>query len=77
VKYQALAAWHSGDLRRARELSERAGSDLLVAQVGSPESARQALNRITAALPAERRQTFINHGRIAAAVEARRTGAPG
>jgi hypothetical protein len=77
VKYQALAAWHLGDAARASELAERAGSDLLVAQVGSPDSARQALNRITAGLPAERRQTFVSRGRIAAAVEARRSGAPG
>jgi DNA-binding SARP family transcriptional activator len=77
IKYQALAAWHLGDLQRAGELGERSGSDLLVAQVGSPDSARLALNRITAGLPADRRQTFVSHGRIAAAVEARRSGAPG
>ena len=77
IKYQALAAWHLGDLQRAGELGERSASDLLVAQVGSPDSARQALNRITAGLPADRRQTFVSHGRIAAAVAARRSGAPG
>jgi DNA-binding SARP family transcriptional activator len=77
IKYQALAAWHLGDLEHAARLAERAGSDLLLAQIGSPESARQALNRVTAGLPAERRQTFVTHGRIAVAVEARRSGSPG
>jgi DNA-binding SARP family transcriptional activator/tetratricopeptide (TPR) repeat protein len=76
-KYQALAWWHLGDAERAAELAEGSGSDLLVAQVGSTDRAREALNRITAALPADRRQTFVSHSRIAVTIAAREAGAPG
>jgi hypothetical protein len=77
VKYEALALWHLGDAVGAAVKARASGSDLIVAQVGDPDSARSALNRITASLPAERRHAFVNQGRIALAVAARTRGAPG
>lgn len=77
VKYEALALWHLGDAQGAALLATATGSDLLVAQVGDPDGAKAALNRITASLPAERRHRFIEQGRIARAVAARSHGAPG
>jgi hypothetical protein len=77
VKYEALALWHLGDARGAARLATASGSDLLVAQVGDPDSATGALNRITASLPAERRHHFVEHGRITLAVAARSHDAPG
>jgi DNA-binding SARP family transcriptional activator len=76
VKYRALAAWHLGHREHAAALAVASGSDLLVAQVGQPDHAKEALNRITAALPADRRHRFASHGRIAVAVAARDRGAP-
>jgi DNA-binding SARP family transcriptional activator len=77
VKYEALALWHLGDSEAAARLATASGSDLLVAQIGDSQSAKAALNRITASLPAERRHHFVEHGRITLAVEARAHGAPG
>jgi tetratricopeptide (TPR) repeat protein len=74
LKYESLALWN---LKAAASAAQTTGSDLLLAQVGLPDQATTALNRITAALPADQRRSFLARGRLAQATQARRRGAPG
>ena len=64
AKYESLALWHLGRPEQAAATAARTGSDLLVAQVGSPPSRRAAVERIAASLPSELRGRFVSGGRL-------------
>ncbi|MFL6267705.1 MAG: hypothetical protein ACJ75C_16870, partial [Actinomycetes bacterium] len=67
TKYQALALARLGRRPQALALVAASGSDYLVAQVAPPAQARAAIDRISAALPAELRPAFLRRGHLAAA----------
>ena len=64
TKYESLALWHLGSYPEAATIAARAGSDLLLAQVGHPQARRGALDRIVASLEPEVRATFLTSGRL-------------
>ncbi|MEJ2885260.1 ATP-binding protein [Actinomycetospora aeridis] len=64
AKYEALALTHLGRGEEAAAAALRTRSDLVVAQVGAPSTRGPARDRIAAALPAELRARFVEHGRL-------------
>ncbi len=66
AKYQALALARLGRREEAEGLALRVGSDALLAEVAAPARAQAALRRISARLPAELREPFMERGRLAA-----------
>jgi hypothetical protein len=64
-KYEALALAHLGRRVEAAAVAASTGSDLLVAEVAPPAQARQAFDRLAAALPADLREGFTSKGRLA------------
>ncbi|WP_133824326.1 ATP-binding protein [Actinomycetospora succinea] len=64
AKYEALALTHLGRPHEAASAALRTRSDLVVAQVGAPSARGPARDRIAAALPAELRPRFVEHGRL-------------
>ncbi|MDD7938276.1 AAA family ATPase [Actinomycetospora lutea] len=64
AKYEALALTHLGRPQEAASAALRTRSDLVVAQVGAPSARGPARDRIAAALPAELRPRFVEHGRL-------------
>ncbi|MEJ2863909.1 ATP-binding protein [Actinomycetospora flava] len=64
AKYEALALTHLGRDEEAAAAALRTRSDLVVAQVGAPSTRGPARDRIAAALPAELRPRFVEHGRL-------------
>jgi tetratricopeptide (TPR) repeat protein len=68
VKYQALALARLGRREEAARVARPSGSDYLLAQVGGPNQARAAVDRIAAALPAELRPRFLERGPLATAI---------
>jgi DNA-binding SARP family transcriptional activator len=65
AKYQAIAMARLGHRDEAARLAAGSGSDYLLAQVAGPSQARAAVDRIAAALPAELRARFLEHGPLA------------
>jgi DNA-binding SARP family transcriptional activator/tetratricopeptide (TPR) repeat protein len=63
-KYQALALRGLGRFEEAAAVAATTGSDLLLAQLGSPAQRSAALRRIADALPADLRSTFVSTGRL-------------
>jgi hypothetical protein len=63
-KYAALALAHLGRPQEAARVATTTNSDLLVAQLGTPEQRIAARDRIAAALPATLRDTFVASGRL-------------
>jgi tetratricopeptide (TPR) repeat protein len=63
-KYTALALHHLGRPAEAAAVAADTGSDLLLAQLGTPEARTAALERIAAALPEPLRATFTASGRL-------------
>jgi DNA-binding SARP family transcriptional activator len=76
VKYQALAYWHLGAADLAGQTARALGSDQLLAQVGAPDEAWQAILRLARQLPPEQRTTFMSAGRLPQQWRVR-TGRPG
>jgi len=70
-KYQALALDRLGQTDEAVRVALPTRSDLLLAEVGPPEQARAALDRITLALPAELRAGHASKGRLTRQLAAR------
>ncbi len=66
TKYEALALWHLGQLEEAERVAIGIGSDQLLAQVGAPTEAWQAILRIAEALPPDQRELFMTSGRLPA-----------
>lgn len=64
-KYEALALAHLGRREEAATVAASTGSGLLVAEVAPPAQARQAFDRLAAALPADLRDGFTSKGRLA------------
>ncbi|MFC5996337.1 ATP-binding protein [Pseudonocardia hispaniensis] len=64
AKYAALALDHLGRPAEAAALASSTGSDLLVAQLGTPAARRAALDRIADALPAGLHESFVGGGRL-------------
>jgi DNA-binding SARP family transcriptional activator len=65
AKYQALALGHLDRREEAAVMAATTGSDLLVAEVAPPATARAAFDRLVAGLPADRREPFASRGRLA------------
>lgn len=63
-KYEALGLAHLGHPEDAAAIAASTGSDLLVAQLGTPADRTAARDRITAALPTTLRDTFTHSGRL-------------
>lgn len=63
-KYEALALRHLGRPVEAAEAAAATGSDLIIAELGAPDSRHAALERITGALPSELKETFAAGGRL-------------
>ena len=63
-KYEALALRGLGRHEEAAAVAATTGSDLLLAQLGSPAQRSAALRRIADALPADLRATFVSAGRL-------------
>jgi DNA-binding SARP family transcriptional activator/tetratricopeptide (TPR) repeat protein len=64
TKYEALALRHLGRPVEAATMAAATGSDLVIAELGAPDARRAALERITAALPGELKETFVAGGRL-------------
>ncbi|MGE3285048.1 MAG: AAA family ATPase [Pseudonocardia sp.] len=64
TKYEALALHALGRPDEAAAVATRTGSDLVVAQLGTPTDRPAALDRIAASLPTELREPFVAHGRL-------------
>jgi DNA-binding SARP family transcriptional activator len=64
-KYEALALAHLDRRPEAATVGASTGSDLLVAEVAPLAPARQAFDRLAAALPVELREGFVSKGRLA------------
>jgi DNA-binding SARP family transcriptional activator len=64
-KYEALALAHLDRRSEAATIAASTGSELLVAEVAPLAQARQAFDRLAAALPVELREGFVSHGRVA------------
>jgi DNA-binding SARP family transcriptional activator/tetratricopeptide (TPR) repeat protein len=65
IKYESLALWHLGQLEQAAELAKQTKSDLLIGQMGAPAEAWAAIDRLSTALSAEDRESFLTKGRLA------------
>jgi DNA-binding SARP family transcriptional activator len=63
-KYQALAMWHLGSFDEAARIARQVGSDQLLAQVGDPNEAAAAIDRLAVLLPREDRERFMATGRL-------------
>ncbi|MFZ2502993.1 MAG: tetratricopeptide repeat protein, partial [Nocardioides sp.] len=63
-KYQALALAHLGRPQEAAATAGDLASDQLLAQVGTEADAWRAITRLADALPAERRELFLERGRL-------------
>ena len=70
-KYQALALGRLGQTDEAVRVALPTRSNLLLAEVAAPGQARAALDRITLALPAERRAGYASNGRLPRQLAAR------
>ena len=64
AKYEALALRGMGRVEEAARIAEATGSDLLVAQLGTPARSREAVGRIADSLPSELRSAFVTAGRL-------------
>ncbi len=64
AKYESLALRHLGRNEEAARKAATTGSDLLIGQLGGPGASRAAIDRITAALSPELRDTFVARGRL-------------
>lgn len=64
TKYEALALRGLGRDEEAATVAAATGSDLLLAQLGSPAQRRAAAGRIADALPADLRSSFVSAGRL-------------
>ncbi len=64
AKYEALALRGLGRVEEAARVAATTGSDLLLAQLGSPGQRRAATDRIASALPAPLRASFVTAGRL-------------
>jgi DNA-binding SARP family transcriptional activator/tetratricopeptide (TPR) repeat protein len=65
-KYEALALRTLGRPEEARAVAASTGSDLLIAQLGTPAEQRAAMDRIATALPDRLRTSFVAGGRLTA-----------
>ncbi|WP_028936155.1 ATP-binding protein [Pseudonocardia spinosispora] len=63
-KYEALALRALGRPEEARAVAATTGSDLLMAQLGTPAEHQAAISRIAAALPHRLRTSFMAGGRL-------------
>ena len=70
AKYEAIALRGLGRHEEAAAVAAGNGSDLLLAQLGSPAQRRHATDRIAAALPVELRTSFVAAGRLSVALTA-------
>ena len=68
AKYEAIALRGLGRPAEAAEIAAGNGSDLLLAQLGTPAQRRAATGRIAAALPVELRTSFVATGRLSLAL---------
>ena len=64
-KYEALALHHLGRPEEAAKVAAEVGSDLIIAEVGTPAARRAAVDRMAASLPADLRELFATRGRLA------------
>lgn len=67
TKYEALALHGLGRPEEAAAVAARTGSDLVLAQLGTPAERQAALDRIAASLPTELRASFVTAGRLSVA----------
>jgi DNA-binding SARP family transcriptional activator len=63
-KYEALALAALGKAELAGQIAARTGSDLLIAQLGTPAERRAATERIARRLPEPLRASFASAGRL-------------
>jgi len=63
-KYAALALHRLGRPEEAARIAAGTGSDLLVAQLGTPTDRASATARIAASLPSDLRASFVTAGRL-------------
>jgi DNA-binding SARP family transcriptional activator/tetratricopeptide (TPR) repeat protein len=63
-KYEALALRALGRPEEAHAVIASVGSDLLMAQLGTPAERRAAVSRIAEALPTDLRESFVTAGRL-------------
>jgi len=68
AKYEALALGLLGRTHEALQRASSTASDLLLARVGPPEIATEAVHRMAGRLPAELRDQFLRRGPAAARV---------
>ena len=71
TKNEALALGHLGRLDEAAAVATATGSDLILAEVAPAPAARDAFDRLAAALPSELREGFTTRGRLAKAISTR------
>jgi hypothetical protein len=67
-KYEAIALARLGRTEEAAAVASAVGSDLLLAEVGPPQAAQAAVDRMAARLSPELRPRFLASGRVVAAV---------
>jgi DNA-binding SARP family transcriptional activator len=72
-KYEALAFGHLGRTGDALRIAGPLGSDYLTALVGDVAVAKEAIDRLTLALPEDLRKSFVARGRLSLSVASART----